>query len=305
MDKFSDKFKTAKGDDRAFVDLKDYQTIWFNTGTQCNLSCKNCYIESTPKNDRLSFITADEVNEYLSEIKEYNFPVSLIGLTGGEPFLNPQIIQIISTVLKNNFEILILTNALNLIKRHHEALDKLKDKYGDKLSLRISLDHHTQDVHESERGSNTFQKTMEEFKYLYDKGFNLSLASRSLINESTEDSLNGHNALLEKYGINLNLDEKLVVFPEMKSGKDLPEITTACWDILSKSPNDQMCSTERMIVKRKGDEKLIVMPCTLLAYDDEFILGNTLKESDKKVYLNHPFCAEFCVLGGASCSSTK
>lgn len=305
MNKFSDKFKTAKGDDRAYVDLKEYQTIWFNTGTQCNLSCKNCYIESTPKNDRLSFITADEVNEYLSEINEYNYPVSLIGLTGGEPFLNPQIIQIISVVLENNFEILILTNALNLIKRHHEALDELKDKHGDKLSIRVSLDHHSQDVHESERGINTFEKTMEEIKYLYDKGFNLSLASRSLINESTEDSLKGHNALLEKYGISLNLNEKLVVFPEMKSGRDLPEITTACWDILSKSPNDQMCSTERMIVKRKGHKKPSVMPCTLLAYDDEFIMGNTLKESDTRVYLNHPFCAEFCVLGGASCSSTK
>ena len=91
----------------------------------------------------------------------------------------------------------------------------------------------------------------------------------------------------------------------MKSGRDLPEITTACWDILSKSPNDQMCSTERMIVKRKGDEKPSVMPCTLLAYDDEFKLGNSLKESDTRVYLNHPFCAEFCVLGGASCSSIK
>jgi organic radical activating enzyme len=305
MNKFQDKYKTLKGDDRAYVDLQDYQTIWFNTGTQCNLSCKNCYIESTPKNDRLSFITETEVLAYLKEIKENNYPVSMIGLTGGEPFLNPYIIPIIKTVLDEGFEILILTNALNLIKRHHTELEDLKNQYGNKLSLRVSLDHHTESIHEKERGANTFKKTMDEFKYLYDQGFNLSLASRSLSDESMQDSIAGHNALLRSYGIELDLAEKLVVFPEMKSGRDLPEITTACWGILNKSPNDQMCASERMIVKRKGDSKPSVMPCTLLAYDDEFVLGHTLNEADKRVYLNHPFCAEFCVLGGASCSSTK
>ena len=86
---------------------------------------------------------------------------------------------------------------------------------------------------------------------------------------------------------------------------DVPEITTDCWKILDKSPNDQMCATERMIVKRKGEALPSVMPCTLLAYDDQFVLGNDLKGSNKNVYLNHKFCAEFCVLGGASCSSAK
>jgi sulfatase maturation enzyme AslB (radical SAM superfamily) len=303
--KFQDKYKTAKGEDRAFVELKEYQTLWFNTGTQCNLSCKNCYIESTPQNDRLSFITDDEVKMYLKEIKENKYPISMIGLTGGEPFLNPHIIKIINNVLSENLEILILTNALNLIKRHHEDLIALKDQYGDKLSLRVSLDHHTQEIHENERGKNTFDKTMQEFKFLHDQGFNLSLASRSLINEDREESIRGHNALLKEYNIDLDLDEKIVIFPEMKSGRDLPEITTECWGILNKNPDDQMCATERMVVKRKGEQRPSVMPCTLLAYDDEFILGHSLKEADKKVYLNHPFCAEFCVLGGASCSSTK
>ena len=47
------------------------------------------------------------------------------------------------------------------------------------------------------------------------------------------------------------------------------------------------------------------MPCTLLAYENEFELGTSLAEAEKKVYLNHRFCAEFCVLGGASCSTTR
>jgi hypothetical protein len=87
--------------------------------------------------------------------------------------------------------------------------------------------------------------------------------------------------------------------------ENVPEITTACWDILKKSPDDQMCATERMIVKRKGSDAPVVLPCTLLAYDTQFELGNTLKEAQTVVPLNHVFCAKFCVLGGASCSSAK
>jgi len=44
------------------------------------------------------------------------------------------------------------------------------------------------------------------------------------------------------------------------------------------------------------------MACTLLAYDEQFNLGTTLKQAAKSVHLNHPHCAKFCVLGGGSCS---
>lgn len=302
--KFKDLKVTAKGEERAYVDLQNYKTLWFNTGTLCNLSCQNCYIESSPTNDRLVYISDQEVQEYLNEIKEQSLETTMIGLTGGEPFLNPMIISIMKNILKSGFEVLVLTNALRVLKKHHQSLIELKDEFNDKLHLRISLDHHTQELHEKERGTNTFIKTLEEIKWLHDNGFNISIASRSLGEETIEESKNAHNQLLNNYGIKLDLNEKFVVFPEMKSDKELPEITTQCWNILKKSPGDQMCASERMIVKRKGQDKPVVMPCTLLAYDDEFVLGTSLRDADKRVYLNHRFCAEFCVLGGASCSST-
>ena len=85
----------------------------------------------------------------------------------------------------------------------------------------------------------------------------------------------------------------------MSTTREVPESTTACWDILGVFPEQQMCATERMVVKRKGSEHPIVLPCTLIAYDKAFEMGNTLKESFQRVYLNHPYCAQFCVLGGA------
>ncbi|MBT6324985.1 MAG: radical SAM protein [Bdellovibrionales bacterium] len=303
--KFQDMFTTAKGEKRASVTLNSLETLWFNTGTLCNLECKNCYIESSPKNDRLSYLTVNDVLPYLEEIQAESLGTKLIGLTGGEPFLNPSIIQIISTILTNGFDILILTNANRVIKKHQNSLLALKNEYGDKLHIRISLDHFSAELHDKERGHESFDRTIEQMKWLYDSGINISIASRSLKDEAPSESIDGHKKLLKSIGINLDLKNKLVVFPEMKSGRDVPEITTDCWNILDIKADDQMCASERMIIKRKGESQAKVMPCTLLAYDEKFVLGENLKHAKKEVYLNHKFCAEFCVLGGASCSGTK
>ncbi len=303
--KFSNKYKTLKDEDRAYVDLKEFKTLWFNTGTRCNLSCDNCYIESNPTNDRLVFIDESDVSPYLKEIADNNLQTELIGLTGGEPFLNGNIINILSNILDAGIECLVLTNAFRAIDRFKKALQELKEIHGNKLHLRISLDHYTKELHESERGPKTFDRTLENIKWLYDEGFNISIAGRTLKDEDLENSRKQYQLLLESINVHLNLTEKLVVFPEMDMNRDVPEITTACWDILDVSPSSQMCASERMIVKRKNETKTTVLPCTLLAYDEEFNLGHTLLESEKRVYLNHKFCAQFCVLGGASCSSAK
>lgn len=295
---------TREGEPRAFVNLKGLTTLWFNTGSLCNLECKNCYIESSPKNDRLSYISVTDVKKYIDEILKYQLGTEMIGFTGGEPFLNPSIIQLLELSLSNNFRTLVLTNAYKVLNKHKKALIDLKEKYGDLLSIRVSLDHFTAEVHELERGPGSFDGTLTSVQWLYENDFNLSIASRSLKEESVEESKSGHQKLFESIGVKIDLEEKLVIFPEMNSGKESPEISVHCWDILNKSPEDQMCASERMIVKPKAYDHTRVMPCTLLAYDERFVLGKDLMESKSKVYLNHPFCAEFCVLGGASCSNT-
>jgi hypothetical protein len=95
---------------------------------------------------------------------------------------------------------------------------------------------------------------------------------------------------------------QLVLFPEMDGGGEPPEITTACWGILGKSPDSIMCATSRMVVKRKGAETPVVLSCTLIPYEAAFEMGATLSEALAPVKLNHRHCATFCVLGGASCS---
>jgi len=89
--KFRNPDWTARGERRATVGLETLQTLWFNTGTLCNITCRNCYIESSPSNDRLVYLTADEVRAFLDEIAQDDLGTVGIGFTRGAPANKPRI----------------------------------------------------------------------------------------------------------------------------------------------------------------------------------------------------------------------
>ena len=66
--KFRDPDWTASGERRAQVPLQALRTLWINTGSLCNIECRNCYIESSPDNDRLVYLTLAEAAAFLDEI---------------------------------------------------------------------------------------------------------------------------------------------------------------------------------------------------------------------------------------------
>src|SRR3954471_4146261 len=108
--KFRDPLRTASGERRARVALRALDTLWFNTGTLCNLTCGHCYIESSPRNDRLVYLSVADVRQYLDEIAALRLGTGLIGFTGGEPFLNPHVVEILDLTLRRGFRVLVLTN---------------------------------------------------------------------------------------------------------------------------------------------------------------------------------------------------
>ncbi|WP_438938414.1 radical SAM protein [Aliiruegeria sabulilitoris] len=305
--KFSDPNRTADGEERAQVALSDPQTLWFNTGTLCNITCRNCYIDSSPENDALVYITADEVETYLDQLEERGWGVREIGFTGGEPFMNPEMIEMARRSLERGYEVLILTNAMRPMMRPQmqKGLEMLRDRFGDRLTLRISLDHWTREHHEEERGAGSFDRTIEGMEWLRDGGFRMAVAGRTVWGESEAAARNGYASLFaaKDFAIDAQDPAMTVLFPEMDMSVEVPEITTACWDILGKSPASVMCASSRMVVKRRGAASPAVLACTLLAYEPEFEMGKTLAEAEGAVALNHPHCAKFCVLGGASCSA--
>jgi uncharacterized Fe-S cluster-containing radical SAM superfamily protein len=313
--KFADPDRTAKGEKRARVKLEALRTLWINTGSLCNIECRNCYIESSPENDRLAYISREEAAAYLDEIAREVWLTREIGFTGGEPFMNPDIVEMLGDALERGHTALVLTNAMQpmLRPRIRDGLAALRDAHGSRLVMRVSLDHYTKALHEEERGANTCDKTVEGIDWLAAEGFTVALAGRTCWGESEADTRAGYAALIGARGwpVDAHDHASLVLFPEMDERAEVPEITEACWGILGKSPSDVMCASSRMVVKRKGDSHPVVLPCTLLPYDPAFEMGATLAQAALAdggmfergaVKLCHPHCAKFCVLGGGSCS---
>ncbi len=307
LGKFQDPDVTAKGETRAHVALTNPETLWFNTGTLCNIECANCYILSSPTNDALVYITADEVDAYLDQLEERNWNVREIGFTGGEPYMNPEFNEMTRRALARGYDVLVLTNAMRPMMRKsvRAGIEALIVEYGDKLTFRISVDHWSETLHDEERGSGSFAKTIEGMSWLRDQGAKMAVAGRSVWGESDAQAREGYATLYAEHNFNIDAQNLgiTVIFPEMDEAVEVPEITTSCWTILNKSPDAIMCSSSRMVVKRRGSDQLAVLACTLLPYSPEFELGSTLEEAEKDVKLNHPHCAKFCVLGGASCSA--
>ena len=303
--KFRDPFVTAKGETRAQVALTALETLWINTGTLCNITCAHCYIESSPRNDALAYISAAEVAMFLHEAQASELPLREVGFTGGEPFMNPDFLEMLEDTLRRGFHALVLTNAMKPMMNQAAGLQALHAHYGDKLTIRVSLDHPDPAIHDAERGAGSFERRLEGLRFLAKHGFRLHIAGRAAFGSNDQAKLRADfAALFVAHGIPVMASDPvaLMLFPEMDASADVPEITTACWGILGKSPDSLMCASARMVVKRKGAARPAVLACTLLAYDPQFELGASLAEASRPVALNHPHCAKFCVLGGAACS---
>jgi hypothetical protein len=314
--KFENPDWTATGERRASVAPSRLATLWINTGTLCNITCRNCYIESSPTNDRLEYITAAEAAAVFDEIGALGLGTREIGFTGGEPFMNSEFLAMLGDALGRGFEALVLTNAMQPMQRPgmKRGLLDLHGRFGPRLTVRVSLDHHTPSLHEVERGAGSWATTVAGLDWLAGSGIRIAIAGRTCWNESEADTRAGFARLIAERGWSIDAADpaQLVLLPEMDGSHSVLEITTRCWGILSKSPDDMMCASSRMIIKRKGAPAVTVVPCTLLPYDPAFEMGATLSEAARAdggmfakgaVKLCHPHCAKFCVLGGGSCSA--
>jgi uncharacterized Fe-S cluster-containing radical SAM superfamily protein len=303
--KFRDPGRTARGEPRARVTPRGLETLWLNTGTLCNVTCAHCYIESSPSNDRLAYLRLADVTPFLDEIRAAGLGTRTIGLTGGEPFMNPEILAILAECLERGFRALVLTNAMRPLQRRAEGLRGLRERHPAGLALRVSLDHHTREAHEAERGPKSFEAALAGLAWLVETGFDVAVAGRAVFGAEDEASLRaGYARLFAARGLPIDARDpaRLILFPEMDPAADVPEVSMDCFRILGVDPGSLMCASSRMVVRRRGADRPVVVPCTLLPYDPRFELGRTLGEAAVPVPLNHPFCAQFCVLGRSSCS---
>lgn len=236
--KFVDPHWTARGEPRAQVALRALETVWFNTGTLCNLTCANCYIESSPRNDRLAYLTAADVGVFLDEIARDGLPTREIGFTGGEPCMNPDLPAMLEDVLARGLSALVLTNAMAPLRKLRPALLALRARHGARLRLRVSLDHYAPAVHEAERGRRAWRPAIDGLVWLARHGFALDVATRRLSGEPEAALRAGFAQLFAELGVPVDAHDpvRLMVFPEMDASRDVPEITEACWASCTNRP---------------------------------------------------------------------
>jgi len=268
------------------VELTRLETLWVNTGTLCNITCTQCFMESSPANDLLSYFSIASFREMLAQAPR---DLAEIGFTGGEPFMNPDIMDMLETALTAGKRVLVLTNAMRPMQRHAAALARLIRAYTTRLAIRVSLDHYLHDRHEALRGKDSFAATIDGLKILAEAGANLSVAARTPWGETEPMMQTGFARLFEAHGLAI---EHLTLFPEMDYFSSPAQPVTAA--ALGAAP-PAMCQSSRMAVQRKGRAEINFVPCTLLPDRD-------LPTWDEPVTLDHPHCSRFCVYGGASCA---
>ena len=214
--KFRDPALTAAGERRAHVALRALETLWFNTGTLCNLTCRTCYIESSPRNDRLAYLTGDDVRLYLDEIAREHLPTRLIGFTGGEPFINPGIIGMLDTVLARGFRALVLTNAMKPMRKLRAPLLALHEAYGARLTIRVSIDHYDPAVHEAERGRRAWGPAIDGLVWLARNGFSIDVAGRRFGGEAESEIRAGFARLFAQLDVPVDAFDpvRLMLFPK-------------------------------------------------------------------------------------------
>lgn len=152
------------------LQLDALDTLWLQvTGTLCNIACLHCFISCGPKNHQHEMMTVEQVRAALDEaykqgVREYYF-------TGGEPFLHPDIKELITMTLEQG-PLTILTNGMLIDDEMAAWLGETFRTAAYSLDLRVSIDGYTAEDNDQVRGKGTFKRLIAGIERLAAHGIN-------------------------------------------------------------------------------------------------------------------------------------
>jgi len=144
--------------------------LWMYTNFHCNLACDYCCVASSPQTPRRE-LGADRIARLAKEAADWG--VHEIFLTGGEPFLLPDIGIIVGScaaVLPTT----VLTNGMVFRGR---GLREIESISRDNVALQISLDSATPELHDAHRGHGSWAKAVEGIRLALGLGFRVRVAA--------------------------------------------------------------------------------------------------------------------------------
>ena len=273
--------------------------LWFQVaGTLCNLTCHHCFISCSPKNRNFGFLSLEEVQRRLREsvelgVKEYYF-------TGGEPFLNPQMTDILEAALQYG-PATVLTNGTVFKDAWLERLQKAENESSYSLEFRVSIDGFSPESNDPIRGEGTFERAVRGVLQLVRFGFlPLITASRSWPLSEEPAIVGRFVEMLQERGY---ARPRLKILPMLQLGAE--EERTCGYqpnervteELLKDYNTAQLVCEHSRIVTDRG-----VHVCPILIEAPDSKLGDNLQESLRPFELKHGACYT-CYLYGAICSN--
>lgn len=279
--------------------LDALDNLWFQvSGTLCNIACGHCFISCSPTNHNFEIMSLAEIKPYLEQslsfgVKEYYF-------TGGEPFINKEMVEILKETLKYG-PATVLSNGMLITEKKARRLQEIEANSIYSLELRVSLDGYTEEMNDAIRGKGVFKKAMAGVKILYEHGF-LPIITVTKTWEDYQDEavMQGFSDTLKAHGYQR---PRMKILPSLKIGQeavrtrgyDKYELVTE--EMLEDFDCGQLICSNSRVVTHKG-----VYVCPILLDSPEARLGSTLQEATKSYKLKDNACFT-CYLYGSICTN--
>jgi AdoMet-dependent heme synthase len=279
------------------VPLLSLDTVWFQVaGTLCNLTCHHCFISCGPGNRSHEMMARAGVATYLGEAAELG--VKDLYFTGGEPFLNREILGILEDALRVA-PTTVLTNATLIDDRRAGELAAIARATRYSFEVRVSLDGLTPETNDPIRGEGTFRTTIRGAEALHRAGIEPILTVAQTWSDEEDTGLRERfHTLLRSLGI---ARPRVKVLPLFRLGREAgrtrgyePEERLTQEHVVGYDFWNLQCSTSRMVTSRG------VFVCPILIDVPAARMGSTLRETLRPFPLAHGAC-HTCWATGASC----
>ncbi len=282
------------------VPMLGLENVWFQiTGTLCNLRCTHCFISCAPDNHAFEFMSPSQVQAGIDEALELG--VKGFYFTGGEPFMHPQIGEVLTAVLRHR-PTTVLTNAMLFKESVLREIAAVRDETGHAMTFRVSLDGHTEEMNDALRGEGVFRKTLDGVEQLLSHGFRPIITIVRTWEGCDESVLADFVKMLEGRGYD---EPRLKILPTLQLGAEAerhgayPPCAKVTHEMMDGYDASQLlCSNSRLVTDRG------VWVCPILLDTPEARMGNTLAESMTSYPLRHAACFT-CYQNGAICSNSE
>jgi MoaA/NifB/PqqE/SkfB family radical SAM enzyme len=283
------------------VPLAHLDDLWFQVaGTLCNLTCTHCFISCSPHNHNFGFLDLETVRRYLDEsvtlgVKEYYF-------TGGEPFLNREMVPILELTLQYG-PATVLTNGTVFRAEWLTRLRAAEMASLYSLEFRVSMDGYTPSENDVVRGEGTFERILRGVRMLLAHDFlPILTVTRTRDEQDGSELFQGFVRLLKELGY---ARPRIKILPTLRIGAeskrqrgyaDEERITPAMME--GYDQNFLVCNHSRMVTDRG------VYVCPILIESPDARLGATLAEAQRPFAVKHQACYT-CYQYGALCSNAS